>query len=80
MTSPATDIGPYIQAAYALPCSDPAHPVLLSGGYITDVVGDPNFGVSQSFPAANNAWQVNVWNISASTYHLTVYAVCGAVQ
>ncbi|MGI8772849.1 MAG: DNRLRE domain-containing protein [Acidobacteriaceae bacterium] len=81
-TSGSESIEPFIAAAGALGCADPAYPTLLSGGYSTDnYAGDPNFEVYQSFPGGNNTWQVGFWNVSSTkTYHLTIYTLCGAIQ
>lgn len=73
-------IGQDEAGAFSVTCQNAAFPTLLSGGYATDSVGDPNFQVSASFPAATGAWQVNAWNLSANTYHLTLYILCGAIQ
>ena len=52
----------------------------VGGGFLTDDVGDPNFQVTQSYPA-NNGWEVTVTNVSTTnTYHLTVYVMCGSIQ
>jgi hypothetical protein len=66
--------------AVAFGCPNPAFPTLLSGGYITDAVAQPNFQVYQNFPVTNSAWQVNVWNTSGQTFHLTIYTLCSAIQ
>ena len=79
-SAPALAIGPFEAGAVPLGCTDPEHPTLISGGYTTDAVGDPNFEVYQSFPSSATAWQVNAWNVSSSTYHLTVYVMCAGIQ
>lgn len=79
-TDVAHDVPSFTQVAISFGCSNPAFPVLLSGGYTTDAIAVPNFQVYQSFPVSNQAWQVGVWNTSSSTYHLTLYALCGAIQ
>ena len=76
----ASAIGPFEAGAFLLSCTDPAHPTLLSGGYTTDSVGDPNFEVYQNYPVTFQTWQVNAWNLSSNTYHLTVYVLCGGIQ
>lgn len=73
-------VGPDEAAALSNNCPNPAFPTLLSGGYTTDAVGIADFQVYQNFPASSSAWQVGVWNLTSSTYHLTVYVLCGAIQ
>ncbi len=80
-TSSAGAIPPFTAGALSYNCFDPAYPALLSGGYTTDDIGDPNFEVYQSIPTGNNTWQVSAWNASSTnTYHMTVTVLCGAIQ
>lgn len=74
------DIPNSVAASIAFGCPNAAFPILLSGGYNTDAVAVPSFQVYQNFPTGNQSWQVSVWNTSGNTYHLTVYALCGAIQ
>jgi hypothetical protein len=76
----AESIAPYTADPLTATCSNPAFPTLLSGGYTTNAIGDPNFQVYESFPASPTTWQVNVWSISSTTYTATPYAVCGGIQ
>ncbi len=79
-TSSSVVIPPFNAGPVSFGCSDPAYPTLLSGGYTSDDVGDPNFQVDQSIPVGN-IWQVGVWNASSTTtYHLTITLLCGAIQ
>jgi Collagen triple helix repeat (20 copies) len=73
------DIPTSTAVAIAFGCPNPAFPTLLSGGYTTDAIAVPNFQVYENIPVSN-AWQVNVWNTSGTTYHLTVTTLCGAIQ
>ncbi len=61
-------------------CPNPNFPVMLSGGYLTDAVGVSGFQVYQNGPSSASTWQVSVWNLSGSPYHLTLYLLCAAIQ
>jgi len=76
----AIAIPPFTFGAVSVPCGNPAFPTLLSGGFSSDAIGDPNFQVFQSYPASSTTWMVEAWNISSNTYHLTSYALCGGIQ
>lgn len=67
-------------ASYADSCQNPSFPTLLSGGYTTDAIAVSGFQVYQNYPSLNSQWQVTAWNTSGTTYHITLYLLCGAIQ
>lgn len=73
-------VPPITAAQINLACPNPAFPTLISGGYSTDSIGEPNFAVYQNYPSSNGVWQVGVWNLSNTTYHVTLYLLCGTIQ
>lgn len=74
-----TPVSAFMQVEQVYGCPDPKYPTLISGGYKTTAVADPNATIFESF-ADGTTWRVGLYNDGPNSYTFTIYIVCGGIQ